>query len=45
MRQAGIAMMIVSNNPTLHQFFEALKAKFRRPVKVGQAEKGGEADE
>ena len=40
-----ILVMIVSNNPTLHQFFEALKAKFRRPVKVGQAEKGGEADE
>lgn len=40
-----ILVMIVSNNPTLHQFFEALKAKFRRPVKVGRAEKGGEADE
>ena len=40
-----ILVMIVSNNPTLHQFFETLKAKFRRPVKVGQAEKGGEADE
>ncbi|WP_333644100.1 hypothetical protein [Parolsenella catena] len=40
-----ILVMIVSNNPTLHQFFEALKAKFRRPVKAGRAEKGGEADE
>ena len=40
-----ILVMIVSNNPTLRQFFDSLKGKFRRPVKIDQTEKGGEADE
>ena len=42
-----ILVMIVSNNPTLRQFVETLKGKFKRPAKIEEpaSEKGGEADE
>ena len=42
-----ILVMIVSNNPTLRQFVDNIKGKFKRPVKFEDVEvvKGGEADE
>jgi branched-chain amino acid transport system permease protein len=42
-----ILVMIVSNNPTLRQFVDNIKGKFKKPVKFEDVEvvKGGEADE
>ena len=39
-----ILVMIVSNNATLKQFFAGILSRFKRPARVAEPEKGGDAN-